>query len=258
VPEALADVGVFGGSGFYAFLDDVVEHDPSTPWGAPSAPVSVGSIGDRRVAFLPRHGRRHEFPPHAVNYRANVWAMKELGVRALVGPFACGSLQPHIHPGEVVVVDQLVDRTWGRADTYYDSFDNGPRHVSLADPYDARLRAVVVEAAGRLDVAAHDGGTVVVIQGPRFSTRAESTWFRGAGFDVVGMTQYPEVALAAEAGLPYVGIALVTDRDTGLEGEPGVEPVTQAQVFDVIEKNVERLRALLFDVVPRLPLDAAG
>jgi 5'-methylthioadenosine phosphorylase len=258
VPEGLADVGVFGGSGFYAFLDEVVEHDLSTPWGAPSAPVSIGSIGDRQVAFLPRHGRRHEHPPHAVNYRANLWMMKELGVRAVVGPFACGSLQPHIHPGHIVVVDQLVDRTWGRADTYYDSFDDGPRHVSLADPYDERLRAVVVEAAARLGITAHERGTVVVIQGPRFSTRAESTWYRRAGFDVVGMTQYPEVALAAEAGLAYVGVALVTDYDTGLDGEPGVEPVTQEQVFEVMEQNIGRLRTLLFDVVPRLRLDDVG
>jgi 5'-methylthioadenosine phosphorylase len=249
-----ADVGVFGGSGFYAFLDEVTEHDLSTPWGVPSAPVSVGSVGGRRVAFLPRHGRRHELPPHAVNYRANVWAMQELGVRALVGPFACGSLQPEIHPGELVVVDQLVDRTWGRKDTYYDAFEDGPRHVSLADPYDDGLRTVVLDTAREQGVTAHDGGTVVVIQGPRFSTRAESRWFRQAGFAVVGMTQYPEVALAAEAGIPYVGVALVTDYDTGLEGEAGIEPVTQEQVFAVMEQNVGRLRSLLFEAIPRLPL----
>ena len=249
---ARADVGVYGGSGFYAFLDDVEEVSVPTPYGEPAAPVSIGSLGDRRVAFLPRHGRRHEYPPHAVPYRANVWAMKELGVRALVGPYAAGSLQPTIHPGDFVVCDQLVDRTWGRPDTYFDTFEDGPHHVSLADPFDAALRAEVVAAAGELGIAVHDGGTVVVVQGPRFSTRAESTWYRSLGWHVINMTQYPEAALAKELDLPYVGVALITDYDTGLEGIEGVEPVSQEQVFAFFEANVERVRELLFAVIPRL------
>jgi 5'-methylthioadenosine phosphorylase len=247
-----ADIGVFGGSGFYSFLDDVEAHAVSSPYGDPSARVAIGTLEAVRVAFIPRHGQNHEFPPHRVNYRANVAAMRELGVRALLAPFAAGSLQPTIHPGDFVVVDQLVDRTWGRADTFYDTFDDGPTHVSLADPYDEYLRHELSTATAELGVTVHDHGTVVVVQGPRFSTRAESAWYRGQGWDVINMTQYPEAALAREAGIPYGAVALVTDYDTGLEGEPGVEPVTQEQVFAFFEDNVHRVRDVLFAVIPRL------
>ena len=247
-----ADIGVFGGSGFYTFFDDVEQHSVTTPFGDPSAGVTIGTLGAVRVAFLPRHGQHHEFPPHRVNYRANVAAMRELGVRALLAPFAAGSLQPTIHPGEFVVVDQFVDRTSGRADTFYDTFENGPTHVSLADPYDERLRRELVAAASELGIAVHDRGTVVVVQGPRFSTRAESAWYRSQGWDVINMTQYPEAALAREAGIPYGAVALITDYDTGVDGEPGVEPVTQEQVFGFFEGNVHRVRDVLFTVIPRL------
>jgi 5'-methylthioadenosine phosphorylase len=252
VTEPRADIGVFGGSGFYAFLDDVEQVELDTTFGAPSGPIAIGSLGDRRVAFLPRHGPSHRLPPHRVPYRANVRAMRDLGVRALLGPYAAGSLQPHIHPGDFVVCDQLVDRTWGRPDTFFDVFDDGPRHVSLADPYDAGLRAALVEGAGALGIPVHDGGTVVVIQGPRFSTRAESHWYRAQGWEVINMTQYPEAALARELDLPYAGVALITDYDTGLEGVEGIEPVTQEQVFGFFEANVGRVRDLLFEVIPRL------
>ena len=203
--EAKADVGVIGGSGFYEFLDDVDDVEVDTPYGAPSGPVAIGTVGGRRVAFIPRHGRRHQFPPHKVPYRANAWALKELGVRAMLGPFAAGSLTAAIHPGEFVVVDQLVDRTWGRPDTFYDSFADGAMHVSLADPYDDGLRRRCWPLPAELGITVHDGGTVVVIQGPRFSTRAESRWYGQAGWHVIGMTQYPEAALAKELGLPYAG-----------------------------------------------------
>ncbi|MGH9185088.1 MAG: S-methyl-5'-thioadenosine phosphorylase [Acidimicrobiales bacterium] len=252
---ASADVGVFGGSGFYDFLDDVEEVELDTPHGPPAAAITIGEVGGRRVAFLARHGRRHQFPPHKVPYKANAWAMKELGVQAVLGPFAAGSLSPDVHPGEFVVVDQLVDRTWGRGDTFFDSFTDGPRHVSLADPYDEGLRAVLVHTARSAGITVHDGGTVVVIQGPRFSTKAESRWFRAAGWQVIGMTQYPEAALARELDLPYAGVALITDYDTGLEGVEGVEPVTQEQVFAFMEDNVHRVRDLLFAAIPDLQLD---
>ena len=247
-----ADIGVFGGSGFSTFLDDVEEHPVSTPFGDPSATVTIGTLGDARVAFLPRHGQHHELPPHRVNYRANVAAMRDLGVRALLAPFAAGSLQPTIHPGDFVVVDQFVDRTSGRADTFFDTFEDGPKHVSLADPYDERLRRELLTASAELGITAHDHGTVVVVQGPRFSTRAESAWYRRQGWEVINMTQYPEAALAREAGIPYGAVALITDYDTGLEGEPGVEPVTQEQVFAFFEENVHRVRDVLFAVIPRL------
>jgi len=251
-----ADVGVFGGSGFYSFLDDVDTVDVETPYGAPSGPLTIGSVGDRRVAFLPRHGRRHELPPHRINYRANVWAMRELGVRAIVAPCAAGSLQVHIHPGELVVVDQLVDRTSGRADTFFDGPD--VHHVSFAEPYDAGVRAVLVAAAAELGLVAHDGGTMVVVQGPRFSTRAESRWFGSMGWEVINMTGYPEAVLAAELAIPYAAVALITDYDAGLAGVDGIsvdgiEPVTEEMVFSFFEGNIERVRTLLFAAIPLLP-----
>jgi len=255
VSRPSAEIGVFGGSGFYAFLDDVTSVSLHTPYGAPSAPVAVGTVGDRRVAFLPRHGVHHELPPHRVNYRANLWAMRELGVRRIVGPCAAGSLQPGIHPGEFVVCDQLVDRTSGRADTFFDGGVVG--HISFADPYCPDLRRDLVAAAAGEGVTVHDGGTVVVIGGPRFSTRAESAWYRSAGWSVVNMTQYPEAYLARELGLCYAAVALVTDYDTGLEGVDGIEPVTMDVVFAVLARNVERTRALLFAAIPALAADPA-
>lgn len=246
------EIGIFGGSGFYSFLDDAETVDVVTAWGPPSAPVTVAEVDGVGVAFLPRHGRQHELPPHRVNYRANVDAMRRLGVHTLVAPFAAGSLRPEIRPGDLVVVDQLLDRTWGRADTFHDRFDDGPLHVSLADPYTPRVRRALLDAGRAAGATMHDGGTVVVINGPRFSTRAESAWHRQAGWHVVNMTQYPEAALAREAGLDFGGIALVTDYDTGLDGHPEVPPVSQEEVFEVFRTNVERVRSLLFAAVADL------
>jgi 5'-methylthioadenosine phosphorylase len=240
-------IGVFGGSGFYEFLDDVEEVRIDTPFGAPSAPIRIGEIEGKRVAFMPRHGDRHEFPPHRVNFRANVWAMREAGVRRIIGPCAGGSLQPDLHPGTFVVCDQFVDRTRGRADTMY---DDRTVHASAADPYCAELRRTLVRAAGELEIPVVDGGTVVVIQGPRFSTRAESRWFSGEGWHVVNMTQYPEAWLARELELCYATVALVTDYDAGLEGMPDVEPVSAEAAFRVFADNLARLRDLLFRAIP--------
>lgn len=243
-----AEIGVFGGSGFYALLDHPRDVPVSTPYGPPSAPVTVGDFAGRTVAFLPRHGVGHEYPPHRVNYRANVWALRELGVTRVFGPCAVGSLQPDIHPGDFVVLDQLIDRTWGRPETFAD----GPvvHHVSFADPYCAELRGVIAGAARAEGVTVHDTGTVVVVQGPRFSTRAESRIYRDAGAHVINMTQHPEAYLARELGLCYAGLALVTDYDTGVDGEPGVEPVSMDRVFAVLRANVERTRAVLARAIP--------
>jgi 5'-methylthioadenosine phosphorylase len=256
----VADIGVFGGSGFYAFLDDTREVTVATPWGEPSAPLTVGTLGDTRVAFLPRHGVRHHLPPHRVDYRANIAAMRALGVGALLAPFAAGSLQPAIRPGDFVVVDQLVDRTSGRAETFHDEFDDGPRHTSLADPYDPRLRSLLVDVGTAEGFVMHERGTVVVVNGPRFSTRAESEWFGRMGWDVVNMTQHPEAALAREAEIPYGAVALVTDYDAGLAGRPDIEPVRQERVFELFERNVGRLQTLLRGVIKRwaAPVDGAG
>ena len=243
-----ATIGVFGGSGFYAFLEDAEEVKVTTPYGEPSAPLVVGEVGDRRVAFLPRHGRRHEYPPHKVPYRANLWAMKDLGVERVIAPAAAGSLQPHVRRGDFVVCDQLVDRTSGRVATYYD----GPEttHVSLADPYCPELRAVAIEQGRELGITMHDRGTVVVIEGPRFSTRAESRWYAQAGWEVINMTQYPEAALARELELCYVNVSLITDYDVGVEGVP---PVSVDEVVKVFAENNERLRSLLDTIVPSIP-----
>ena len=239
-------VGVFGGSGFYRFLDDVEEVAVDTPYGPPSARIRLGEIDGVRVAFMPRHGDDHALPPHRINYRANVWAMKQVGARRIIGPSACGSLKPELEPGTFLVCDQFVDRTRGREDTFYD----GPQttHVSAADPYCPDLTSVLAGA----DEDIVTGGTVVVIQGPRFSTRAESRWFAAAGFDVVNMTQYPEAWLARELELCYVNLMLVTDYDVGLEGMPHVEPVSADAAFEVFRANLDRLRALLFRAIPKI------
>ncbi len=246
------EIGVFGGSGFYSFLDAVEEVEMETPYGAPSAPVVIGEVGGRRVAFLPRHGRRHELPPAAVPYRANVWALRELGVRRIVGPCASGALQPELELGSFVVCDQFVDRTSGRDDTFYP----GPEtvHVSAADPYCADLRRILVESGRELGIPVRDGGTVVVVQGPRFSTRAESRWFGSMGWDVINMTAYPEGMLARELGLCYANISMVTDHDAGVEG---IEPVSGETVMQVFAENNERLRELLFAAIPRIGLQPA-
>lgn len=247
----MPSIGIFGGSGFYELLDDATEHRLDTPYGEPSDPVVTGSWQGREVAFLPRHGADHRFPPHRVNYRANVWAMRELGVTRLLAPCAVGSLKAELGPGAMVVLDQFVDRTTGRPDTFH---DGAPvTHTSMAEPYCGMLRGLVTEELSSLGRPHEPTGTIVVIQGPRFSTRAESRWFSAQGWDVVGMTQYPEVPLAREAGMCVAGIALVTDHDAGLEGHPDVAPVSHQQVLDVFAANIEHLKALLGRVVARIP-----
>jgi 5'-methylthioadenosine phosphorylase len=250
VNEAPHTVGIFGGSGFYRFLDDVEEVPVATPYGPPSARIRIGDIEGTRVAFMPRHGDDHELPAHRVNYRANVWAMKEIGVTRILGPCACGSLKPELEPGTFVIADQFVDRTCGREDTFYD----GPQttHVSAADPYCPSLRQTLLGVARELGIPAVDGGTVVVIAGPRFSTRSESRWFSQAGWDVVNMTQYPEAWLARELELCYANISLVTDYDVGLAQLPEIEPVSAETAFQVFAENLDRLRALLFRAVPQI------
>ena len=249
-----AEIGVFGGSGFYAFLDDVEHVTIDTPFGAPSGPVALGSVEGRRVAVLPRHGPKHTIAPHEVNFRANLWAMRALGVRRVIGPCAAGSLQPGVEPGHVVVLDQLVDRTNGRSP---DTFAVGPQvhHVSFAEPYCPELRSALIGAGQRSGATVHPTGTVVVIQGPRFSTRAESRWYGSTGWEVVNMTQYPEAVLARELGLCYGGMALVTDYDAGLEGVEGIQAVTMEAVFAMLDANADRTRSLLFEAIPAIPRD---
>ncbi len=243
-----AEIGVFGGSGFYELIDDPREFKVDTPYGAPSSPVMYGEIGGCPVAFLPRHGKDHQYPPHMINYRANVYAMKMLGVERIIGPNACGSLQKSVAPGDFVICDQFVDRTSGRKDTFYD----GPTttHVSSADPYCETMRETAIAAAERIGITVHPSGTVVVIQGPRFSTRSESKWFASQGWEVINMTQYPECYLARELEICYCNISLITDYDVGTEDMP---PVTNDEVVRVFNENNAKVKQLLFEMIPNLP-----
>ena len=210
-----AEIGVFGGSGFYSFLEQAKEVAVDTPYGPTSDRFVIGDVGGRRVAFMPRHGRHH-----------------------------------HLPPGTFVVCDQFVDRTSGRRDTFYD----GPvtTHVSAADPYCPDLRAILVGTGREQGLDIRDGGTVVTIQGPRFSTRAESKWFSSMGWAVINMTAYPEGWLARELELCYANISLITDYDVGLEDDPDVEPVSHEAVVKVFTENNERLRSLLFAAIPKI------
>ena len=243
-------IGVFGGSGFYSLLDDVRREHLKTPYGEPSGDFAIGSLDGAEVVFLARHGSKHTIPPAQINYRANLWAMKKLGVTQLIAPTAAGSLRTAIKPGDFVVTDQFVDRTYGRPDTFF----TGPRvaHVSAADPYCPRLRGLALATGRELGVTMHDGGTVVVVNGPRFSSKAESKWFAAQGWEVVNMTQYPELILARELELCYVNIALITDYDAGLAGSPEVAPVTVAEVERFFKTNNDRVRELILRLIPKL------
>ena len=214
--DTTAEIAVIGGTGFYKFLEDVTEVKVDTPYGSPSDLISLGTLGGRRVAFLPRHGRHHQLPPHMVNYRANLWALHELGVTRVIGPCAAGSLQPDVKPGDFVICDQFVDRTTGRKDTYYD----GPSavHISTADPYCPEMRRIAIRAAQDM--------------GARF---------------------HPEVVLARELGMCYVNVSLITDYDAGLEGRPDVAPVTQDEVVRVFAEHNEILKDLIKRIIVAAP-----
>jgi 5'-methylthioadenosine phosphorylase len=247
---AQAEIGVIGGSGFYTFLDGATEVIVDTPFGPPSDPVVVGEVSGRRVAFVPRHGRDHRFPPHRIPYRANLWALRSLGVRQVLAPSAVGSLTSSYGPGTLAVPDQVVDRTRSRPSTFYD--EGGAVHVPFADPYCPAGRAAVISAARSSGWIPAGSGTLVVIEGPRFSSRAESQWFAAQGWTLIGMTGLPEAALARELALCYTTIALVTDTDAGVEEGEGV---THAEVLEVFGENVGRLRGVVAAAIERLPAD---
>jgi 5'-methylthioadenosine phosphorylase len=246
----VAEIGVIGGSGFYEFFDSADEVAVETPYGPTSDPVVVGQVAGRRVAFLPRHGRDHRFAPHRIPYRANLWALRSLGVRQVLAPTAVGSLTPDYGPGTLAIPDQVVDRTTGRVQTFYDS--GTAVHVQFADPYCPALRASALRAAGASGWQAVPSGTLVVIEGPRFSTRAESRWYAAQGWTLIGMTAHPEAILARELALCYANIALVTDTDAGVEEGDGV---THAEVFRVFAANVARLRELVMQAIAEAPAE---
>lgn len=236
------ELAVIGGSGFYTFLENPRTVTVDTPWGAPSAPIAIGQVGDREVAFLPRHGSGHEFPAHRVPYRANLWALRSLGVRQILAPCAVGGLQEAYGPGTFVVPDQLVDRTTGRTQTY---FDEGACHISFADPYCDRLRGHLLDGLhghGPVDATIVEDGAMVVIEGPRFSTRAESRWYAEQGWAVVNMTGHPEAVLAREMALCYATVALVTDHDAGVDSGSAVN---MDAVFEVFSTHTDTLKDVL-------------
>jgi len=246
-----AEIGVIGGSGFYEFLSDAKRVGVATPFGDPSDDLVIGELHGRRVAFVARHGRDHRFAPHRVNYRANLWALRSVGVRQVLAPYAVGSLRRELGPGTLVVPDQVVDRTSGREHTIFGDV-GAVVHVGFADPYCPRGRQVVTATVRAAGLPLAESGTLVVVNGPRFSSRAESQWHQAAGWSIVGMTGMPEASIAREMALCFTSIALVTDHDAGVEGEAGV---THEEVLQVFAQNIDRLKSVLSDAIGVMPPD---
>jgi len=250
--EPAIELAVLGGSGFYEMpgLDDAEERTIRTPFGAPSDAIRIGTLDNRRVAFLARHGRCHSILPGELPQRANMWALKSLGVKTVLAVSAVGSLREDYAPGEMVVPDQLIDRTRGaRPSTFFG--DGVVAHVAFAEPFCPALRAAALEAASAAGSPAHDGGSYVVIEGPAFGTRAESELYRSWGASVVGMTAIPEAKFAREAELCYAVLAAVTDYDAGHSGHDAVDA---RAVFDVLQRNVAVSREVVRQLVGLLPL----
>lgn len=255
-----AEIGIIGGSGFYEFLKDGEWVDMKTPYGKPSDKIFLGEYKGKKIAFLPRHARGHKISPHKINYRANIWALKSLGVKTIIAPTAVGSLQPQIKRGDFVICNDFIDRTKARKDTFFDGLTStlgGPRvvHISSADCYCNDLGKIAYEVCKKNRISVHKNGTVVVIEGPRFSTKAESKWFTQMGWDVINMTQYPEVVLAREAEICYLNISLVTDYDAGLIGGKGIEPVSIKEVVKVFGENTEKLKKVILEIIAKIPKD---
>jgi len=246
-----AEIGVIGGSGFYEFLSDAQRVGVATPFGDPSDDLVIGELHGRRVAFVARHGRDHRFAPHRVNYRANLWALRSVGVRQVLAPYAVGSLRRELGPGTLVVPDQVVDRTSGREHTIFGDV-GAVVHVGFADPYCPRGRQVLTATVRAAGLPLAESGTLVVVNGPRFSSRAESQWHQAAGWSIVGMTGMPEASIARELALCFTTIALVTDHDAGVDGEAGV---THEEVLQVFAQNIDRLKSVLSDAIGVMPPD---
>lgn len=249
-------IGIIGGTGFYSLFDSPDEHRIDTPYGQPSDAITTGILEGQEVAFLPRHGRKHEYGPATIPARANLWAMKSLGVSQILGFNSVGSTQPEYRRGDFALIDQFVDRTWGRSDSYFVGDEVG--HVALAEPYCGRMRTAAYDALRAYEPRLHPTATVVVIQGPRFSTAAESRWFSEQGWHLVNMTQYPEVALAREQEICYANLSYVTDYDAALSdvvaGEDA-QAVSHQEVINAFSEDVERVKAIVRTVVRDLPSD---
>ena len=247
-----AEVAIIGGTGVYdpEMIDDPREVKVYTPYGAPSDLISLGTYGGRRVAFIPRHGRGHQIPPHRINSRANIWALKQLGVKSIVASSAVGSLREDYKPGDFVITDQFIDRTRKRQDTFYEG--GQLCHISSADPICPKLHDFYVDHAQKLDLKVHPTGTYICIEGPRFSTRAESKLYRQWDADIIGMTLYPECVLAREVELCYVSVAMVTDYDVWAE-----KPVSTQKILETLGKNSVNFKRLVMESIPDIPVEEA-
>jgi len=243
-----AEIAIIGGSGVYdpEIIEDAREVKIYTPFGSPSDLVTLGTYKGRNIAFIPRHGRGHQIPPHKINNRANIWALKELGVKRIVASSAVGSLREDYKPGHFVITDQFIDRTRKRLDTFYE----GGRlcHISAADPICLQLHDFYAKFVLRLGLPVHSKGTYVCIEGPRYSTRAESRMFRQWGADIIGMTLYPECILAREAEICYVSVAMVTDYDVWAE-----KPVSTKEVIETMLENAIHFKKLIMESIPEIP-----
>jgi len=247
-------IGIIGGSGLEhpMFLKGAKEKQVETKFGKPSSPIVVGEIAGKKVAILSRHGRKHDIMPTNVNNRANIWALKELGVKKVLATTACGSLREEISPGNMVFADQFIDWTSKRSSTFFDKEE--VCHIPMADPFCEKVRGKLIETAKGLGLKHHEKGTIVTIEGPRFSTRAESSMFRTIGGDVINMSTVPESVLAREAGMCYQPIALATDYDCWKQDER----VDIGSVLEVFKKNVENVKKLLLETIPKLEFEECG
>ncbi len=245
-------IGLIGGTGFYQFFKEKTkEIEVKTKFGLPSDKITISNLFGKEIAFLPRHGKKHQLPPHKIPYQANIAAMKKLGVERIIAPSAVGSLKTDIKPGDFVVCDQFIDQTKKREDTFF----NGPQvaHIEMAYPYCPELRKIAVSQAEKLKIKIHPKGTVIVIEGPRFSTLADSIRFSQMGGDLINMTQYPEVVLASELGICYLNISLVTDYDAGIYAKMEVKPVSIEEVLSNFRKNTGKLKKLILAIIENMP-----
>jgi 5'-methylthioadenosine phosphorylase len=247
----MVKVGIIGGSG----LDDPdifkrsSELEVETPYGVPSSPISLGYIGGKEVMLLSRHGRRHQFSPTQVNSRANIWALKKEGATHIISTTACGSLKEEIGRGDFVIVDQFIDFTRHRKSTFFESFEAGTHHTAMPDPFDPQLRKILYEASMELGFRTHSKGTVVTIEGPRFSTRAESKMFRIWGGEIINMSVATEAVLANEVNIPYACVAMSTDYDCWKEDEI---PVSWDEILSVFHQNAQNVKMLLINAISKI------
>jgi len=243
-----AEIGIFGGTGIYdsGLLTNSEEISIDTPYGKTSDTITIGNFNGRKIAFLPRHGKKHSIPPHMINFRANIWAFKELGIKRIIAPSAVGSLKEELQPGHVVLPNQFLDFTKSRIGSF--SENGRVIHISVADPFCPELQNTILDVAKNQNITIHKDCTYVCIEGPRFSTKAESKFFKSTGADIIGMTLVPECQLAREAQMCYASISTVTDYDVWAE-----KPVTAKEVIETLSKNVETTKKMLTMLIDKIP-----